>query len=561
MGGGSIRGITNLLVERRAVTRHHVHDSAVPENLAPALPSANESDAPSLPQDFAGWMAELDAMQALRARDPAGALTQALAMRGRWQHLPRAQDALLRARFGLQVAAAHLVLGDHEATRHESEALDKLLVHRDLLTADAEITRHAQRCNIAAGNVRAFLAHGVGDFAGALRAYLNALETARSIGERRYEAHLLVNLANTFEESGLAAQSLEHGRMALEIAAGLGMDELVGDIHHNIGNALGALGEHAQGLDSNRRALDAYATLKLPQKESYALVAVAERLLELGRHQEATDALRERAARTLDYRNRQYEAYAAYLEGRIAMADGDAARATAAFERALVVTEGVLGDRVGQARARLQLAKVESTAARPDAAWSQARQALELLQGSQAGRDEMQAHQLLSQLAKERGDHTLALEHHEAFHAAYARSFNEQSALQARVLAVRHEVELARADTQRERAENARLTDALADITARLRHPAAPHAAPPALPTSPEDLRALGLTPREAEVLFWVTQGKTNDDVTRILGASVSAVKKHLGRIYDKLGVDNRTAAADAVRRRGLSGVGQHRGS
>ena len=63
-------------------------------------------------------------------------------------------------------------------------------------------------------------------------------------------------------------------------------------------------------------------------------------------------------------------------------------------------------------------------------------------------------------------------------------------------------------------------------------------------------LQALGLTPREAEVLYWVTQGKTNEDVMQIIGTSLSAVKKHLGRIYDKLGVDNRTAAADAVRRR-----------
>ncbi len=42
----------------------------------------------------------------------------------------------------------------------------------------------------------------------------------------------------------------------------------------------------------------------------------------------------------------------------------------------------------------------------------------------------------------------------------------------------------------------------------------------------------------------------TNSDVTLILSTSISAVKKHLGRIFDKLGVDNRTAAADAARRR-----------
>ena len=508
------------------------------------------SAALDLPRNFAAWMAEIDAMQALRPRDPAGALARALALRERWRAMMPVQDALLRARFTLQVAAAHLVLGDHDATRLESELLDKLLVHRELLTADAEITHQVQRCSIAAGNVRAFLAHGVGDFAGALRAYLGALEVARAIGDRRYEAHLLVNLANTFEESGLAAQSLEHSRLALEIARELAMDELVGDIHHNIGNALAALGEFAQGLASNQRALAAYTALHLPQKESYALVAVAERLLELERHDEAADALRERAARTLDFVNQRYDAYAAYLEGRIAMAQVDAPLARAAFERGLAIAEGTLGDRVGQARARLKLAQIDADGGQPDAAWAQATQALALLQDSHALRDEMQAHQLLSKLAKARGDLALALHHHEVFHAGYEQAFNEESALKSRVLAVRHEVDLARADAQRERAENARLTDALAEISARLRASEGHELAPPVLPSRPEELHGLGLTPREAEVLFWVTQGKTNDDVMLIIGASVSAVKKHLGRIYDKLGVDNRTAAADAVRRR-----------
>ena len=66
---------------------------------------------------------------------------------------------------------------------------------------------------------------------------------------------------------------------------------------------------------------------------------------------------------------------------------------------------------------------------------------------------------------------------------------------------------------------------------------------------------ALGLTPREAEVLYWVTEGKTNEDVAAILGTGLPAVKKHLGKVYDKLGVENRTAAAAAVRRRVAPGT------
>ncbi len=54
----------------------------------------------------------------------------------------------------------------------------------------------------------------------------------------------------------------------------------------------------------------------------------------------------------------------------------------------------------------------------------------------------------------------------------------------------------------------------------------------------------LGLTGREAEVLMWLARGKSNRDIAEILGLSPRTVNKHLETIYDKLGVENRTAAA-----------------
>jgi DNA-binding NarL/FixJ family response regulator len=57
-------------------------------------------------------------------------------------------------------------------------------------------------------------------------------------------------------------------------------------------------------------------------------------------------------------------------------------------------------------------------------------------------------------------------------------------------------------------------------------------------------MRAFRLTPRESEVLYWVVKGKTNRDVSDILGSSPATVKKHLERVYEKLGVETRTAAA-----------------
>ncbi|WP_293995697.1 response regulator transcription factor [Sphaerotilus sp.] len=55
---------------------------------------------------------------------------------------------------------------------------------------------------------------------------------------------------------------------------------------------------------------------------------------------------------------------------------------------------------------------------------------------------------------------------------------------------------------------------------------------------------AFGLTPREAEALYWVAKGKTNRDIGEIVGASPATVKKHLEHVYEKLGVETRNAAA-----------------
>jgi DNA-binding NarL/FixJ family response regulator len=58
-----------------------------------------------------------------------------------------------------------------------------------------------------------------------------------------------------------------------------------------------------------------------------------------------------------------------------------------------------------------------------------------------------------------------------------------------------------------------------------------------------DPLLKFGLTPRAAEVLLWVAQGKTNPDIGVILGISESTVKKHLLEIFQELGVETRSAA------------------
>lgn len=87
--------------------------------------------------------------------------------------------------------------------------------------------------------------------------------------------------------------------------------------------------------------------------------------------------------------------------------------------------------------------------------------------------------------------------------------------------------------------------DLLAAITSRLAR-AAQQARPEFKPdfSSFAPLEsALGLTPRVAEVLLWVAQGKTNSEIGTILGISESTVKKHMIEIMQALAVETRTAA------------------
>jgi DNA-binding CsgD family transcriptional regulator len=60
-------------------------------------------------------------------------------------------------------------------------------------------------------------------------------------------------------------------------------------------------------------------------------------------------------------------------------------------------------------------------------------------------------------------------------------------------------------------------------------------------------LQRLGLTCREAEVLLWLSQGKSNSEIAIILTAKVRTIAKHLERVFAKLMVENRTAAAHAA--------------
>jgi DNA-binding CsgD family transcriptional regulator len=57
----------------------------------------------------------------------------------------------------------------------------------------------------------------------------------------------------------------------------------------------------------------------------------------------------------------------------------------------------------------------------------------------------------------------------------------------------------------------------------------------------------LGLTPREAEVLLWISRGKSNGEIAVILNISCGTARKHVEHVLEKLSVENRTSAASVA--------------
>ena len=67
-----------------------------------------------------------------------------------------------------------------------------------------------------------------------------------------------------------------------------------------------------------------------------------------------------------------------------------------------------------------------------------------------------------------------------------------------------------------------------------------------------ESLASDELTPRQLEVLGYVTRGFTNEDIAKHFGITYSAVKQHLSNVFTKLGAANRSEAVSIALRKQL---------
>lgn len=80
------------------------------------------------------------------------------------------------------------------------------------------------------------------------------------------------------------------------------------------------------------------------------------------------------------------------------------------------------------------------------------------------------------------------------------------------------------------------------------------HRAPPAPPFdgNPQAQAALGISPREREVLEHLAAGLSNKEIAGRLNVSPHTVKTHVARLFEKLGARRRTEAILKARELGL---------
>lgn len=79
-------------------------------------------------------------------------------------------------------------------------------------------------------------------------------------------------------------------------------------------------------------------------------------------------------------------------------------------------------------------------------------------------------------------------------------------------------------------------------------------AAPPPIPFdgNPKGQAALGISPRELDVLHEIAAGRSNKEIATVLGVSPNTVKTHIARLFEKLEAKRRTDAIAKARALGL---------
>ncbi|MGN6699970.1 MAG: AAA family ATPase, partial [Thermomicrobiales bacterium] len=207
---------------------------------------------------------------------------------------------------------------------------------------------------------------------------------------------------------------------------------------------------------------------------------------------------------------------------------------------------------LGQAEGQLGWAAYYRAAGDSDQARQHAGQALAHATEPRQPLALLAAHRLLGELATAIGQHTEAQTHlSEALALADAGAAPSERALPLLALA-----ELHAASGNREQAA-ARLAEARTLLLPLAARPALARADALAarLAATTPTTRPAGLSAREVEVVRLVAEGLTNAQIAARLYLSPRTVDQHLRSIFNKLGVENRTAAARWAAEHALTGT------
>jgi diguanylate cyclase (GGDEF)-like protein len=233
----------------------------------------------------------------------------------------------------------------------------------------------------------------------ALEWALQAVDSARDLGDERQRADCLLSVGVVYSRCGDPEQGLAHYRQVLELYEAAGERRRCVSVLNNMGINLKNLGRLEDALEHFDRAAALALSLDEPAMALPVQPNRAEVLWRLGRHEQACTCLRDAMPRF----------------------------AAASYHAAEMHTRVLLG-------------RVLQDLGRHEEALHELQQALRVAVTGQSVNNLAQAHLTLSQLHKAAGRFEQALHHHEAYHAAERTQFNEESDRRLRVLKVRFEL-------------------------------------------------------------------------------------------------------------------------
>jgi ATP/maltotriose-dependent transcriptional regulator MalT len=501
--------------------------------------------APDTPEAHA--LHEASQLHALCNREPATGFAAASDMLRKIssRRLPREWLPIVRGAVENALTAAEHKLGrlPEAAARATRTAAD--LRTNTWLHATPEWRSEHDRILAVAARLLAVILDDQGNHADALPWHREAIAIYERRGDRLNQAKQWHNLSILYARSMLFAEALDALRRSAQLQEGIPDAGRYREFMTWTDQAELCLemGDIPAAEAAARRGIEATSAEGpiFGRGEPHACLGAA--LLEQGRIDEAIDALNEAQRRFEKLGHRIGLAQIAHGLARASARRGDTARAREQITTAIALARAC-GARTDAAKFQCWLGRLALEAGDDAGALKLAQESLiDCTSTPGIVPAELEARRLIADSLAARGDSAAALAAHREYHARFAAAHDARKAMQTRVLAAQYQLDLAQRDAAHARLENAHLSEALAEIAARLEAEKSGKPARPAGETTPQSLRGLGLRPRECDVLHWVVRGKSNEEIGLILGCSAETVKSHLKRIYAQLDVTNRASA------------------